>query len=194
MMLNMKKSNEQKPNFVHRLLTSTLKFIKDNENDQSKSSDDTFKYELPESFFKAVDNARTKAGYDILPRHRHRSVPSPSSRQNTFSSSSSSSSSHSPHRLHKDHKVIPKIYQSPSANDIDKVSKKKVQFRRTPREHVRQHQPITTPRLFLSRPQFQMMMNPNFMMVNKSRRPQNFIPMRSTIFMQQQPMFRLRFR
>ncbi|CAF0903006.1 unnamed protein product [Rotaria sp. Silwood1] len=189
----MKKSNEQKPNIVHRLLTSTLKFIRDNQNDQFKSSNDTIKYELPESFFKAVDDARTKAGYDILSRHRHQSVPS-SSRQNSFSSSSSSSSSPSPHRLQNDHKAKPKIYQSSSANDIDKVCKKKVQFRRTPRKHVQEHQSITIPRVFSSRPLFRMMMNPNFVMVNRGRRPRNFMPMRPPIFMQQQQMFRLRFR
>ncbi|CAF0963019.1 unnamed protein product [Rotaria sordida] len=194
-MLNMKKSNEQKSNFIHRLLNSTFKFIKDNENNQSKSSTDTFKYELPESFFKAVDKTRTKAGYDILPHHHHhhRSVPS-SSRHNSFSSSSSLSSSLSSHRLHQDHKTVPKLYRSSSANDIDKVFKKKVQFRRTPRERVHQQHPTTTPILFSARPSFRMLMNPNFMIVDRCRRQRNFIPMRSPRFIQQQPMFRLRFR
>jgi len=87
------------------------------------------------------------------------------------------------------------MFRSSSTNDVDKVSTKKVQFRRTPRGHVPRHRQRTTiPILFPSRPQFRMMMNPNFMMLNRCRRPPNVLSMRSPIPMQQQPMFRLRFR
>jgi hypothetical protein len=162
----MKKSNEQKNNFIQRLLTSTLKFKKDNEDVRSKSPVYKFKYELPKSFIKAVDHARVEAGYDLLPQlHRRSSSPSSSSHQTT--------SEH---------------FRSSSTNDIDRVSTKKIQFRRTPRGHVRQ-QP-KTPLLIPPRPTIRMMMNPNFMMMNRCRRPPNIMPIR----MQQQQLFRFRFR
>jgi hypothetical protein len=195
----MKKSNEQKPNIVHRLLGSTLKFIKETNDNRSKSPVYKFKYELPKSFIKAVDNARITAGYNILPRTRHRSA-SPSIHQKMTSSSSSlsssSPSSSSPHgSCNRYQTTTTKMFRSSSTNDIDRVSTKKVQFRRTPRGHVPPHRQRTaTPILFPSRPQFRMMMNPNFMMMNRCPRPPNVLSMRSPIPMQQQQMFRLRFR
>jgi hypothetical protein len=188
----MKKSNEQKPNIVHRLLTSTLKFKKEINDNRSKSPVYKFKYELPKSFLKAVDKARITAGYDILPRFRHRSA-SPSIHQKTSSLSSLSSSSS--HYSYNRQEPISKNFRSSSTNDIDKVFTKKVQFRRTPREPVHpRRQQTTTPILCSPRPQFRMMMNPNIMMINRSRRPLNILPMRSPIPMQQQQIFRLRFR
>jgi hypothetical protein len=185
----MKKSNEQKNNLLQRLFTSTLsKLTKENGDNRSKSPDDKFKYELPKSFRKAVDYARVRAGYDILPhRHRHRSA-SPLLRQNLCSSASSSPS---PHRSNHRYETVPKFSHSSSTNDIDKVSTKKIQFRRTPHRQVN-HAP--TPMLFSPRPPFPMMMNPNFMMVNRCRRPPNIVPIRSPVPMQQQQMFQLRFR
>jgi hypothetical protein len=177
----MKKSNEQKNNFVQRLLTSALNFNKEKDDSRSKSPVHKFEYELPESFFRAVDNARIEAGYDILPRHRHRST-SPLTRQG------SSSSSLSPHR------TVPKMSRSSSANDIHKISTKKVQFRRTPRAQINHHHQRTIPIPFSSRPPFRMMTNPNFMMRNRFSRPPNIMAMRSPILMQQRQIFRLRFR
>jgi hypothetical protein len=111
------------------------------------------------------------------------------------SSLSSSSSSSSPYRSYNRHQTTSKIFRASSTNDIDRVSTKKVQFRRTPRGNVPPHRhQTTTPMLFSPRPQFRMMMNPNFMMMNRCRRPPNVLSMRSPIPMQQQQMFQLRFR
>jgi hypothetical protein len=187
------KSNEQKPNIVHRLLSSTLKFKKEHHDNRSKSPVLKLKYELPKSFLKAVDNARITAGYGILPRSRHRSAsPSMDQKLRSSSSSLSSSSSFSTHRSHHGYQTRPKICRSSSTNDIERVSTKKIQFRRTPRGHHRPH--ATTPIFFAPRPQFRMM-NPNFMMMNRSRRPPNVLSMRSPIPIQQQPpIFRMKFR
>lgn len=172
----MKNSNEQKSNIVHRLINSTLKFKKELNDTQSKTSVRKFKYELPESFLKAVDNARITAGYDILPRRRHRSA-SPVIDQKTSSFDRSDNRD----------QIEPKITYSSSTNDIDRFSTKKVQFRRTPRRQI--HHP--QPRFFSPRPPFRMMMNPNFMLMNRSPRPANVLPIR----MPQRPaIFRLRFR
>ncbi|CAF1435006.1 unnamed protein product [Rotaria magnacalcarata] len=182
----MGRSHEQKTNIVHRILNSTLKFIQENITDQSKLSVGTLNYELPDSFFKAVDHARRQAGYDVLPRVRNRSVPPPSSRHNSCSSLSSLSSE----RSHNDHQPVSKIYQSSSGNNLDTISQRKIQFRRT----NRQRQPTTNQRLFSSRPPVRMIINPRFMIASQFRRPQNVIPIRpQPVFMQQRPVFRLRF-
>ncbi|CAF3373246.1 unnamed protein product [Rotaria socialis] len=186
-MLNMPRSHEQKTNIIHRILNSTLKFIQENITDQSKLSVDTLNYELPDSFFKAVDHARTQAGYDVLPRVRNRSAP-PSSRHNSSLSLSSLSSE----RSHNDHQPVSStIYQSSSGNNLDVISQRKIQFRRT----TRQRQPTTTQRLFSSRPAVRMIINPRFMIASQFRRPQNVISIRPPpVFMQRRPVFRLRFR
>lgn len=189
----MKNSSESKPNLVHRLINSTLKFAREHVDHQSKLSIRKFKYELPESFLKAVDRARIAAGYDILPRHRHRSV-SPSIEQRT-SLASSSSSSISPARLDNRDQAKAKISRSSSTNDIDRVLTRKIPFRRTPRQqipnhhhhHQRRRATTSRPPIFIpSPPRFSMMINPNLMM-HRSLRPRAFFP----IPIQQRPaMFR----
>jgi hypothetical protein len=179
----MKNSNEQKSNFVHRLINSTLKFKKEHIDNQSKSSVHKFKYELPESFLKAVDNARLTAGYNILPRRRHRSA-SPAIDQKTSSSSFTDSDN--------EDQIKSKITCSFSTNDLDRISTKKIQFRRTPRRPMQHHRPTTPHPIFFSpRPPFRMMMNSNLMWMNRSPRPANVSP----IPLPQRPaIFRLRFR
>lgn len=180
----MKKSKEQKPNIVHRLITSTLKFTtKEAQNDRSKSPVHQFNYELPKSFLKAVDKARVSSGYDILPRFRPRSA-SPITQQKTSSSSLASS-----HNSYEPQQIKSKTFRSSSTNDIDRVCTKKVQFRRIPRRTIQQQQQPTNPLLFSPRPRFCMMMNPNFMMMNRPRQPFNILPIRSPL--RQPTMFRL---
>ena len=121
----MKKSNEQKPNIVTSFINfNIIKLKKKTEDNRSKSPVDKFKYELPKSFLKAVDYARVRAGYDILPRRRHRSA-SPSIHRKTSSSSSSTASPPSLHRSNKQYQANPKFSRSSSTNDIDKVSTQK---------------------------------------------------------------------
>lgn len=187
----MKKSNESKLNIVHRLLNSTLKFKKEIHDNRPKSPVYKFNYELPKSFLKAVDKVRITSGYDILPRFRHRSA-SPTIQPKTSSPSSPSLSSSS-YDSNNSHQTRPRNFRSSSTNDIDRVCTKKIQFRRTPRGHVHRQQ-TTTPRLFPPRPRFCMMVNPNFMMMNRPRRPLNILPIRSPVSMQRQPIFQLRFR
>ena len=185
----MKNSNEPKPNLVHRLINSTLKFAKEHTDHPSKLSIRKFKYELPESFLKAVDRARLAAGYDVLPRHQHRSL-SPSIEQRTSFSSSSSSLS-SPVRLDNRDQLKANISCSSSTNDIDRVLTRKIPFRRTPRRHIhRQRQGTTTPIFIPSPPpRFPMMMNPNLMM-HRPLRPRTFFP---TPIHQRPTVFRFRF-
>lgn len=149
----MKNSHESKPNIVHRFINSTLKFAKEHTDQQSKLSVGKFKYELPESFLKAVDRTRLAAGYDILLRHRHRSV-SPSIQKKTSTSSS-------PIRLDHRDRSKAHISCSSSTNDIDRVLTRKIPFRRTPRTQI--HHRTTTPIFIPSRPRFPMMINPNLM-------------------------------
>ena len=172
----MKNSHESKPNIVHRFINSTLKFAKEHTDQQSKLSTRKFKYELPESFLKAVDRTRLAAGYDILPRHRHRSV-SPLIQQKTSISSLSSS----PIRLdHRDRSKAHHISCSSSTNDIDRVLTRKIPFRRTPRTQI--HHRTTTPIFIPTRPRFPMVINPNLMVMHRSPRPPILIQQRPTMF------------
>jgi len=193
----MKKSNEQKNNLLQRLLISTLsKLTKENEDNQTKLSDEKFKYELPDSFIKAVDYARVRAGYDILTHRRRHQYASPLNHRNRSSSSSLSSSSSSSSARDKQSRTKPKFSLSSSTNDIDKVSIKKIQFRRVPHGHPPPpHHHQARPRIFISpRPTFPMVMNPNFMLVNKCHRPPNIIPIRNSVPMRPPQFFRMRFR
>ena len=161
-----KKSHEQKYSFAHRLLSLALNKAK---NDKTRGrSMSPFNYDLPKSFVDAVDHARAQAGYDMLPRHRHRSV-SPVTRPS----------------------ITTKLTCSSSTTDLRQVPMKKVQFRRTPRE-----QPLPTRRtaarpILAASPRmsFRPMAQPNFMLLNRFRRPMNPMPMR----VPQRPMFRFRF-
>lgn len=190
-MLNIKKTIEQKTHVVHRLVNSTIKFIQDNINDLSKPSTETLNYELPESFTKAVNNARKQAGYDSLPRFHHRPARS-SSRRNSCSSSLSSLSSD---QLNEDQQSSSGIYESASINDLDKSMTKKVPFRRKPRQNLQQPPPPSNLSIHSSQPRRRMPTNPRLVMVNRFPRPRNFVLTRPRMFMpQQQQMFRLRFR
>ena len=178
----MKKSNEPKNNLIQRLLTSTLKFTKINNDIHEQLPDDgKFNYELPDSFIQAVDDARTKAGYDILPHLHHQST------------SPSLSSSSSAHDTYKYLQTVTEIFRSASNNDVARMATKKVPFRRTPRERVQQQQHHTTAPVLLSpRATFRMMMPRNFMMFNRCRQPFHFTPM--NMRQQPRPMFQMRFR
>ncbi|CAF1504586.1 unnamed protein product [Adineta ricciae] len=179
----MKKSNEPKNNLIQRLLNSTLKFTKINDDAHQQSPDNgKFNYELPDSFIQAVDNARTKAGYDILPHLHHQST------------SPSLSSSSSAHDTYKYLQTVTEIFRSASNNDVARMATKKVPFRRTPRERVQQqqHHHTTAPVLLSPRATFRMMMPRNFMMFNRCRQPFHFTPM--NMRQQPRPMFQMRFR
>lgn len=148
----MQNSDEQKTNIFQRFINSTIKFTKDLTHElRSKSPDEKFKYELPDSFLQAVDKARLDAGYDILPRHRARS------------SSSSSSDNASSLNLTK----------SSSADNLPRISTRKIAFRRS-RPQIRP--PNVQPRLFSPRPRFPIVMNPNAMIINRPHhRPVNIM-------------------
>ncbi|CAF1000766.1 unnamed protein product [Adineta steineri] len=182
----MKKSHEQKNNFIQRLLTSTLKFTKDNNNNSNNNIGyeipiNKFNYELPNSFLQAADNARINAGYDILPRFLRRSA-------------SASSSSASSHCTCKHLQTVSDIFRSTSHKDINNIPTKKIPFRRTPRERVNQQHHSTAPLLFTPRPAVRMVMGPNFMLMNRYRRPLNMMPIRTPVRMPQRPTFQFRFR
>ncbi|UJR26803.1 hypothetical protein I4U23_008116 [Adineta vaga] len=98
-----------------------------------------FNYELPESFLKAVDSARIKAGYDILPRPLHH-------HQSTSPSLSSSSSAHDTYKYLQ---TVSEIFRSTSHDDVPRISTKKIQFRRTPREKISNHFSLHILRLFI---------------------------------------------
>ncbi len=183
----MKRSHEPKPNIVHRLLSSALLFKKEHHDHRPKSPVLKFKYQLPKSFLEAVDHARNAAGYDLLPRFRPRSASPSIGPKMSSSTSSSLSSSSSSHYFYNQSQAKPKVSCSPSTDDLSKVTTKKVPFRRTARGQVHHH--ATAPVLFPSRPRFPVMMNPNLMMINRSRRPPNVLPMRPPLLMQQQPRF-----
>lgn len=181
----MKKSNEPKNNIIQRLFTSTLKFTKiNNDNHPQLPDDGKFNYELPDSFIQAVDDARIKAGYEILPHLHHQST------------SPSLSSLSSVHDTYKYLQTVSEIFRSTSNNDVARMATKKVPFRRAPLERVQQqpqqHHHTTAPALLSPRPTFRMMMPRNFMMFNRSRQPFHFMPM--NIRQQPRPMFQMRFR
>ena len=74
----MKGGNEHKSSTMHRLINLLVKPIPEEKKVRSKPPEgQKFQYQLPQSFVQAVNDARIKEGYDILPRFDHRSsVPS----------------------------------------------------------------------------------------------------------------------
>jgi len=135
----MKGANEHKNNITHRLVNPALRPQQDKEKSRAKSPVHKFKYQLPTSFFEAVDDARVEAGYDILPRFHHLSV-SPSSHHETSSSSSSHRSKKHHHHHHHSHRQTGlKHPHSSSTSHNDKDSPKKVRFQRTTRKHSHHH-------------------------------------------------------
>ena len=118
----MRGANENKTGIVERIINSMVKMPPaEKKKVRVKSPVRKFNYQLPKSFFDAVDNARVEAGYDILPRFHHLSV-SPSSEKHHHSRRES--------RRKHDH--------SPSASHRD-VSSKKAQVRRKNHKHSQQH-------------------------------------------------------
>lgn len=72
--LKMKRGNEQKSSTIHRLLNLLVKPIPEEKQVRSKPpGGQKFQYQLPQSFVQAVNDARIKEGYDVLPRFEHRS-------------------------------------------------------------------------------------------------------------------------
>jgi len=133
----MKGGNEHKNNIMHRLVNSTLKPQQKKEKSRPKSPVQ-FKYQLPTSFFEAVNDARVEAGYDILPRFHHLSM-SPS-RHHQTSSSSASHRSKKHHHHHGSHRQTGlKHPHSSSTSDNTKDSPKIVRFRRTTGKHSHHH-------------------------------------------------------
>lgn len=65
--VKMSKGSKHKKSFFSRLIELTVK-------PPPKAPTRKFSYQLPTSFFKAVDRARLAAGDDILPRIHHPSV------------------------------------------------------------------------------------------------------------------------
>ncbi|CAF1444794.1 unnamed protein product [Rotaria sp. Silwood1] len=64
----MSTGKERKYSLLNRLVRLTVKPPPIKEEVRSESSLPKFVYQLPQSFFEAVDNARIEAGYDVLPR------------------------------------------------------------------------------------------------------------------------------
>jgi hypothetical protein len=111
----MKEGSELKNNIKHRLMNAMSKPKQEKRKVRSKSPVQKFSYQLPSSFFQAVDNARIESGDDVLPHFHHLSV-----------SSQSSSSVHQPnkHHHHHHHKQR-KVVHSSSTSDNNKVPQKK---------------------------------------------------------------------
>jgi hypothetical protein len=96
---------------------------------RSKSPVQKFSYQLPSSFFQAVDNARIESGDDVLPHFHHLSV-----------SSQSSSSVHQPNKHHHHHHKQRKVAHSSSTSDNNKVPQKKRPLRQAAKKHSHHHQ------------------------------------------------------
>jgi hypothetical protein len=139
----MKGDNEHKNN-VHRLINSTSESKQKKVEVRSKSPVRKFTYQLPKSFFKAVDDARLEAGYDVLPRFHHLSI-SPSPHCVTPLSSSSSTSSAHRSIKHHDHQTGPKHAHSLSTSNNKKAPPKKVRFRQTTGKHSHHHKKEAQP-------------------------------------------------
>lgn len=81
-MAKMLDRNEKKSTIMHRLIDSLIKPPPKKHHEKvqpKKESSHKFKYQLPSSFFEAVNKARVKAGYDVLPRFHNLSASSPHS-------------------------------------------------------------------------------------------------------------------
>ncbi len=132
----MRGGNENKNGIVHRLINSMVKPPEDEKKFRPKSPVQKFNYQLPKSFFDAVDNARIEAGYDVLP-HFHQLSISPSSNRRTLSSSPMHQPKRPDHhnRSEKRHKHA----HSSSASDNDNISSKKVQVHRANHKHSHHH-------------------------------------------------------
>jgi hypothetical protein len=113
----MRGGNENKTGIADRLINSMVKPPPEKKKLRAKSPVHKFSYQLPKSFFHAVDNARVEAGYDVLPHFHHLSI-SPSSKK---------------HRENGQ-----KHAHSSSSSDHD-VASKKAQVRRTNHEHSHHH-------------------------------------------------------
>jgi hypothetical protein len=137
----MKGENEHKKNIVQRLINSSAK-LQQKKEVQSKSSVHKFQYQLPKSFFDAVDDARVEAGYDVLPRFHHLSLSPSPDRQTPPSSSSSRRSNkqqQEKHRHHSHRQNETKHVHSSSRSDNDNGSPKKVRIRRSNRKRPHDH-------------------------------------------------------
>lgn len=85
---------------------------------RSKSPVQKFKYHLPSSFFKAVDEARLEAGYDILPHFHTLSISRSVHHKPTLSSSTHKSNQHHHRQRHGE-------VHFPSSFDNDRTSSNK---------------------------------------------------------------------
>jgi hypothetical protein len=132
----MKRGNENKNNIIQRIINTTVKSPQKQKKIRSKSPVSKFTYELPKSFFEAVDEARVESGYDPLPRLHHLSV-SPSSPTHETPSSSSDSKHHDRHHHH--HQKRHKISRSSSISNKDKASTEKHRGHRKSRGHSHHH-------------------------------------------------------
>lgn len=126
----MKKSNEQKGSTRNRLINFLVKPIPEDKKVRSKSPVHKFQYQLPQSFFAAVDEARVDAGYDILPRFHHLSLSSSNHRQKLSSSSGRSTEKQRHHRSNQ---------QKNSATPVDHVATKKKQSSEKNQKHSHHH-------------------------------------------------------
>ncbi|CAF1423467.1 unnamed protein product [Adineta steineri] len=118
----MKQGSENKSHIVHRIIISTRKSQPEHEKSRSKSPVRKFQYQIPSSFFRAVDKARLEAGYDILPRF-HNPSSSSSSSHRTASLSSLALDRSKTHYFTKHND-----FHSSSIVDADKASSKQVRF------------------------------------------------------------------
>jgi hypothetical protein len=124
----MKVVNERKKNILQRLIDSILKLKKEKNDDRSESPPvEVLTYQLPTSFFKAVNEARLEAGYDILPHFHNLSVS-----QSTHRKISATTSTH---RSKNDHQTRHKHVHFSSTSDNDKTSSNKGQSRKHSHHH-----------------------------------------------------------
>lgn len=77
----MKRGNEQKRSTINRLISLLVKPIPEEKQVRWKPAEQKFQYQLPSSFVQAVNDARMKEGYDILPRFDRRSLAARLTRQ-----------------------------------------------------------------------------------------------------------------
>jgi len=128
----MKVVNERKKNIVQRLIDSLWKSEQVNNEIRSESQVEVLKYQLPTSFFKAVNAARLEAGYDVLPHFHNLSVS-----QSTHRKISATTSTH---RSRKDHQIRQKHVHFSSTSDNDKTSSNKGRSHKHSHHHKKVNQ------------------------------------------------------
>ncbi|CAF2826924.1 unnamed protein product [Rotaria sp. Silwood2] len=121
---------DRKRGLLNLLVRLTFKPPPIKEEVRSKSPVPKFVYQLPKSFFEAVDNARLDAGYDALPRFHQ----SPSSPRETLRPSLAHRSKKSHHSHRHDH--------NQARQQHTRSSSKKVRFNLEPQKSSHHQSPF----------------------------------------------------